>query len=411
MSVKALLRTVYGSVFRVGWPRDERDAHRAMLSSIVLHVHSAKVRPATLRFKATWAMGLVSMVLLGLLTATGVYLMFYYYPHPDVAFRSMKDLAFVVPFGKLTRNLHRWAAHAMVVSVTVHMLRVFLTAGYKAPREANWVAGVILWVLTLALSFTGYLLPWDQLAYWAVTVGTHMIGSVPWVGQSIRELVLGDRSVGEAALLRFYVLHCVLLPVAIAGLAAFHIFRVRRDGGLVTSEHAPETVARAALTAPAAPPAAAPAAETAAPPRPVKRDAPKLVHAWPHLLYRELVVTLLVTAVLAAVSLWLDAPLEPEADRTRTPNPAKAPWYFLGVQELAHYSAFWGGVFIPAAIVVGLCVLPYLDRELTALGRTFPRERWLACSLFIALLVFMAVTTVIGTFFRGPGWSLQYWPY
>lgn len=392
--MKKLLANVYASVFRVGWPRDERAALKAMVSSIVLHVHAPKVRPATLRFRATWAMGLVSMVLLLMLTGTGVYLMFYYIPHPDVAFRSMKDLAFVVPFGKVTRNLHRWAAHAMVAIVTVHMLRVFLTGGYKPPREANWVAGVFLWVLTLALSFTGYLLPWDQLAFWAVTVGTNMIGSVPVFGDSMRELVLGDGSVGEAALLRFYVLHCVFLPVVIGGLAAFHIFRVRRDGGLVTSEHAPVEAAAAASEAPA----------------PTKREG-RLVPAWPHLVYRELVVTLVVTAVLAALSLWLDAPLEPEADRTRTPNPAKAPWYFLGVQELAHYSAFWGGVFIPGAMVVGLCLLPYLDRAPVGLGLTFPRERLRACLLFCAMLAFMGVFTVVGTYFRGPGWAFMYWPY
>ena len=364
----------------------------------MLHVHAPKVRPATLRFRATWAMGLASMVLLLMLTGTGVYLMFYYYPHPDVAFRSMKDLAFVVPFGKVTRNLHRWAAHGMVVTVTVHMLRVFLTAGYKAPREANWVAGVLLWVLTLALSFTGYLLPWDQLAYWAVTVGTNMIGSVPVGGDFLRELVLGDASVGEAALLRFYVLHCVFLPIAIGGIAAFHLFRVRRDGGLVTSEHAPPDPAS---VDPAPPTDAA---------QPKKREA-RLVNAWPHLVYREVVVALVVTAALAALSLWLDAPLEPEADRTRTPNPAKAPWYFLGVQELAHYSAFWGGVFVPAAMVVGLALLPYLDRAPVALGRTVPRERFRACILFCVMLAFMGVFTVVGTFFRGPGWAFMYWPY
>ncbi len=396
--MKTFLARVHASIFRVGWPRDDRSALKAMVSSIVLHVHAPKVRPATLRFRATWAMGLASMVLLLMLTGTGVYLMFYYYPHPDVAFRSMKDLAFVVPFGKVTRNLHRWAAHGMVVTVTVHMLRVFLTAGYKAPREANWVAGVLLWVLTLALSFTGYLLPWDQLAYWAVTVGTNMIGSVPVGGDFLRELVLGDASVGEAALLRFYVLHCVFLPIAIGGIAAFHLFRVRRDGGLVTSEHAPPDPAS---VDPAPPTDAA---------QPKKREA-RLVNAWPHLVYREVVVALVVTAALAALSLWLDAPLEPEADRTRTPNPAKAPWYFLGVQELAHYSAFWGGVFVPAAMVVGLALLPYLDRAPVALGRTFPRERFRACILFCVMLAFMGVFTVVGTFFRGPGWAFMYWPY
>lgn len=386
--MKELARRVHASFFRTGWPTDDRSRLKAMHTSMVLHVHAAKVRIGSLQFRATWAMGFVSMVLFLLLTATGIYLMFYYFPYPGVAYRSMKDLAFVVPFGTLTRNLHRWGAHAMVITVTVHMLRVFLMGGYKTPREANWVAGVLLWFLTLALSFTGYLLPWDQLAFWAVTVGANMMGAVPLVGERMRLLVLGDHIVGESALLRFYVLHCVLLPVLLGGIVAFHVYRVRKDGGLIASE-----------------PGAAPEKKPEAGP------APRLAHAWPHLVYRELVIGLTVTAVLALFSLFLDAPLEPEADRTRTPNPAKAPWYFLGIQELAHYSAFWGGVFIPAVVVIGLCALPYFDRRVVAPGQLFPRERRLACWLFIALLLFMAATTVIGTYFRGPGWALMWWPH
>jgi quinol-cytochrome oxidoreductase complex cytochrome b subunit len=374
------LAQVRDSFFRVGWPRDERAALKAMVSSLVLHLHPAKVRSASLAFRATWAAGLVSLVLFGELTVTGVYLMFYYFPHPDVAYRSMKDLAFVVPFGVLTRDLHRWGAHAMVAIVTVHMARVFLSGGYKPPREANWVAGVLLWVSTLALSFTGYLLPWDQLAFWAVTVGANMVGSVPAVGGYFRELLLGDRVVGEAALLRFYVLHCVVLPLVVAGFVSFHLYRVRRDGGLVTSEYSEQ------------------------------RHAAPRVAAWPHLLYRELTVLLATAAALLALSTWLHAPLEPEADPTRTPNPAKAPWYFLGVQELAHYSAFWGGVFVPFVTVVGLCVLPYLDRSPAGKGAYFPRERRLASAAFLVLMALMAVFTVIGTYFRGPGWALMFWP-
>ncbi|MBI4511404.1 MAG: cytochrome b N-terminal domain-containing protein [Deltaproteobacteria bacterium] len=391
MTMRTLLKRIRDSVFRVGWPRDERSAVRAMISSVTLHIHAPKVRPSTLRFRATWTLGLVSFLLLGILTITGIYLMFYYSPHPVAAFRSMKDLAFVVPFGTITRNMHRWGAHAMVIVVTTHMLRVFLSGGYKPPREANWVVGVMLWVLTLGLSFTGYLLPWDQLAFWAVTVGANMVGTIPGIGDSLRTLLLGDHSVGESALLRFYVLHCVVLPSLVGGLVAFHIFRVRKDGGLVTSEHEHEAAKESAGKG--------------------KGDGPKLVPSWPHLVYRELTVTLVVIVGLLVASLWFHAPLEPEADPTRTPNPAKAPWYFLGVQELAHYSAFWGGVFIPAAIVFGLCAVPYFDRDVKGSGRYFPRERWLANSLFIALLVFLTVVTVVGTYFRGPGWAFMYWPY
>jgi quinol-cytochrome oxidoreductase complex cytochrome b subunit len=382
--MRDFVKHLRASIFRVGWPKDDREAVKAMVSSITLHIHPPKVRPASLRFRATWALGLISVVLAGLLTATGVYLMFYYYPHPDVAWRSMKDLAFVVPFGVVTRNLHRWGAHAMVAIVTLHMLRVYLSGGYKPPREANWVAGVGLWVLTLALSFTGYLLPWDQLAYWAVTVGANMAGAIPWLGQPLRVLLLGDMTVGESALLRFYVLHCVFLPLVLFGLVGFHLFRVRKDGGLVTSEHDPAASR--------------------------SKEGARLIPSWPHLVYRELIVGLATTAALLLLSLVANAPLEPLADPSRTPNPAKAPWYFLGIQELAHWSAFWGGVFVPALTVAVLCAIPYFDRDPAGIGRYFPRERRWACTSFVVVMTFFLVVTVIGTLFRGPAWALMWWP-
>lgn len=379
--MRAFLERVRASIFRTGWPEDERRALMAMRSSFLLHIHAPKVRPASLKASATLGLGLLSALLFGSLVLTGIYLMFYYIPHPDAAWRSMKDLAYVVPFGVLTRNLHRWGAHAMVALVLLHMVRVFLTGGYRPPREANWVAGVALGVLTLALSFTGYLLPWDQLAFWAVTVGSRMVASVPLLGEPAALLLLGDHSVGEAALLRFYVLHCVVLPVALIGLLVFHLYRVRKDGGLVTSEHAP-------------------------PPT----EGPRLLPAWPHLIYRELAVLSVMTAALLAFSMIFDAPLEPEADPTRTPNPAKAPWYFLGIQELAHYSAFWGGVFVPAAAVLAAVLVPYFVRDERALGRWWPRERRLSNSVFMAVTLVFVVATVIGTFFRGPAWALMWWP-
>jgi len=385
-TLKNLPRHIYASIFRVGWPADERASIKAMVSSITLHIHAPKIRPGSLGFRASWALGLLSVVALGLLLLTGIYLMFYYIPHPDVAYRTMKDIGYVVPLGRLTRDLHRWAAHGMVITVTLHMLRVFLVGGHKPPREANWVVGVLLWVMTLALSFTGYLLPWDQLAFWAITVGSNMIAAVPWIGPGARELLLGDRIVGESALLRFYVLHCVAIPAVMFALVGFHLFRVRKDGGLIVSEHELPHARHA-------------------------DDGPKLIPAWPHLVYREVAVGLFATALLLAISVAAHAPLEPEADPTRTPNPAKAPWYFLGVQELAHYHAFWGGVFVPAAFVLGLMALPYLDREVRAPGRYFPRERWLACTLFVTLLSFFAAVTVVGTLFRGPGWAFTFWPY
>ena len=166
------------------------------------------------------------------LTVTGVMLMFYYVPAADRAFQDVAALETQIRFGMLMRNLHRWMAHGMVISVFLHMMRVFYTGSYKPPREFNWLVGVILLTLTLALSFTGYLLPWDQLSIWAVTVGMNMAGTVPVMGEQSRFILLGGFEVGDAALIRFYTLHVIGLPILAAIFMAVHFWRIRRDGGL-----------------------------------------------------------------------------------------------------------------------------------------------------------------------------------
>lgn len=166
------------------------------------------------------------------LVLTGVWLMFFYVPSVDQAYTDIQNLETEVTFGALMRAIHRWAGHLMVLTVFLHMCRVFFTGAYKHPREFNWVIGVVLWVVTLLLSFTGYLLPWDQLSYWAVTVGTNMVGSFPVIGEDIRVLLLGAKEVGPDALIRFYALHIAVLPLVMTTLIGIHFWRIRKDGGL-----------------------------------------------------------------------------------------------------------------------------------------------------------------------------------
>jgi quinol-cytochrome oxidoreductase complex cytochrome b subunit len=365
-------RRLSRSVFRTGWPRTKQQRLSAMLSSLVLHVHPTRVRVGVLRPSYTLGLGLVSFFLFVSLAVTGLALMLYYVPHPSAAYRSMRDLEHAVTFGMFLRNSHRWAAHGMVAVVFLHMCRVFFTGAYKPPREFNWVVGVALLLLTLALSFTGYLLPWDQLAFWAITVGTAIVAYFPLLGPQVRYLLLGAHEIGPAALLRFYVLHCLILPLAMAGLVALHFWRVRKDGGLSAAPHASQ----------------------------------RRVTAWPHLVYRELLVLVAVLAAVNAFALLVDAPLEAVADATRTPNPAKAPWYFLGLQELVHYGAITGGVVVPTALVVALLALPYLDTHTRGVGVWFARERRVANGVFAAVALFLVAVTVVGTFFRGPNWAL-----
>lgn len=220
------------SVFRHGFPDTDRNRSLAITENFFLHLHPVKVRKHALKFTYTFGLGGASFFLFLILVVTGVLLMFYYVPSTKEAYYNMKDLEFVVSYGQLLRNLHRWSAHLMIITVFLHMCRVFYTGAYKPPREFNWVIGVILLVLTLALSFTGYLLPWDQLAFWAITVGTNMVSYLPLIGDKLRILLLGGNIVGQGALMRFYVLHVVLLPLLAVIFMSIHFWRIRKDGGI-----------------------------------------------------------------------------------------------------------------------------------------------------------------------------------
>jgi quinol-cytochrome oxidoreductase complex cytochrome b subunit len=218
------------SLFRHGLPLTDKVAARTTLTNFFLHIHPVRVRKSWIRMSYTLCLGGLSFFLFIVLTVSGLYLMFYYVPSVERAYQDMRDLQFVESFGNLTRNLHRWAAHGMVITVWLHMARVFYTGAYKKPREFNWAIGSFLLLFTLLLSFTGYLLPWDQLSIWAVTVGTNMARYAPVAGPFTRYLLLGGRAVGQETLLRFYVLHVLGLPLLAFVFMVVHFWRVRKDG-------------------------------------------------------------------------------------------------------------------------------------------------------------------------------------
>ncbi len=234
------------SVFRHKFTDTPRNRALTVTSNVFLHMHPVQTKASALKFRFTFCLGGLTLLMFIIETITGILLMFYYRPVPEYAYLDMKLIEHTVLFGMFLRNMHRWAAHAMVILVMLHMLRVFLTGSYKPPREFNWIIGVFLLVVTLLLSFTGYLLPWDQIAFWAITVGTNMAAATPFLGNEgpfhewlninqyndVHFLLLGDNQVGGNALLRFYVLHCVLLPVACVALMAIHFWRIRKDGGI-----------------------------------------------------------------------------------------------------------------------------------------------------------------------------------
>jgi quinol-cytochrome oxidoreductase complex cytochrome b subunit len=223
---------VYRSIFRHGFPDTNRNRSLAVFSNFFLHIHPVKARRRAIEFRRTYYLGGLSAACFFILVVTGVLLMLYYRPAVPAAYDDMKDLQFAVAGGVFLRNLHRWSAHMMVALVLAHMAVTFFRGAYRPPREFNWVIGVLLLVATVLLSYTGYLLPWDQLAYWAVTVGTNMAQAAPLIGAKLKLLLLGGNAINGAALLRFYVLHCVLLPLGLILGLCVHVWRVRKDGGI-----------------------------------------------------------------------------------------------------------------------------------------------------------------------------------
>ena len=228
--VYSVMAQMVRGFFRHGLPLTDKIAARTALTNFFLHIHPVRVRRSWIRMSYTLCLGGLSFFLFIVLTVTGLYLMFYYVPSVEHAYQDMYDLKFVVTFGGVIRNMHRWAAHAMVITVWLHVARVFYTGAYKKPREFNWAIGTTLLLITLLLSFTGYLLPWDQLSIWAITVGTNMARYAPIAGPYTRYLMLGGKVVGANALLRFYVAHVVGLPLVAFLLMVVHFWRVRKDG-------------------------------------------------------------------------------------------------------------------------------------------------------------------------------------
>jgi cytochrome b-561 len=412
-------------------PRSDREAGDAITSNFAFHAFPAKVSKASMAWSYSFWLGTISAALFFLLILSGLPLLFLYVPSVERAYQSVKDIEFVVTFGSWIRAVHRIAAHGMVIAVFLHLVRVFLTGGYKngvgrgQHREWNWVIGVVMLLLTLFLSFTGYLLPWDQLAFWAVTVGTNIASSIPVVGASVRELLIGGRTIEQATLIRFYVLHVVILPLALGVLFAYHMWRVRKDGGLARAEH------DATLPRPQPTPLVGTKTYTllgvARGQAPVIHaqsvEAPgTTVNAVPDLVRRAAIATLGTIAIVGILAVFIESPLEEPANALVTPNPAKAPWYFLWLQEIVTDTtirigsftlngAFVGGVILPGLLVGLLTAWPWLDRSPAgAAGLWLPRSRARQNTVFLLVVLGVLILTFIGMAMRGPYWDL-YWPW
>jgi quinol-cytochrome oxidoreductase complex cytochrome b subunit len=412
-------------------PSSDREAGDAVVSNLLLHWFPAKVFKPSLDWSYSFWLGTISAALFLLLILSGFPLLFLYVPSVERAYATVKDIEYVITFGSWIRSVHRLSAHLMVASVFLHLVRVFLTGAYKngtgrgQMREWNWAMGVGMLLLTLFLSFTGYLLPWDQLAYWAVTVGTNIASSIPFVGPEIRELLIGGRTIEQPTLIRFYALHVIVLPAALGALFAYHMWRVRKDGGLARVDRAAilkerveePPVKTKTYTLLGVARGTAPAIRT------TTLEAPDLtVNAVPDLTRRTAIAVLGTIALISILATLLRSPLEEAANALITPNPAKAPWYFLWLQEIVtdttvHIGsftingAFLGGVLLPGLLIGLLTVWPWLDKsDPGAAGVWFAKSRRNQNLVFLALCLVVVAFTLIGTFCRGPYWHF-YWPW
>jgi len=331
-----------------GVPSDDRGRMRMVMDSLILHIHPAKVEVTSMKWTYTWGLGGLSALLMMVLGLTGIVLLNNYTPAAPQAYLDILEINSNVWFGELIRNLHHWSANLLIVVAVLHLIRVFVTGSYRPPRELNWLIGVVMLLLVLGANFTGYLLPWDQLAYWAITVGTSIISYVPLIGEWLGRLVLGGPEVGANTLLNFYSMHISFIPLAIFGLMSYHFWRVRKDGGLTVPKASPESDA----------------------------SKPERVTTIPHLVHRELIFALLWTAALLAFAMLVPAPLEGIANPALSPNPAKAPWYFMGLQELLlHFHPLVGAIVLPGIAMAGIFALPFFDLNPKSVGVYFRSQR------------------------------------
>jgi quinol-cytochrome oxidoreductase complex cytochrome b subunit len=335
---------------------EERTRGRQLLAAL-MHVRI----PAEAR---TLYFGGTALFLFGIQVATGTLLALYYKPTPDAAYDSVLFVMSDVHFGWLIRSVHHWAANLMILFVVLHLLRVFFQAAYKYPRELTWVVGVGLLGITMVFGFTGYLLPWDQRAYWATVVGTEIAGAVPLVGEPLLMLLRGGVDVTEATLSRFFGLHVLVLPLVLGGLLAVHLTLVHQLG-------------------------------LANPKRPDPRGRPpegKTVPFYPNYILDELIAWYVIIALLVVLASLFPAGLEEQADPLVTPAHTKPEWYFLAVYELLKLVPRIVGIVLPIVGLLLLTILPFIDRN----PEVVARRRLLAVGTATVILVGAVALTARG---------------
>ena len=328
------------------------------------HLHPPKIPSREGSYFYTFGLGGLSVFLFIILGITGALELLYYVPSGAEANSSLQAISLFVPYGKLIRSLHFWAAQAMVATVVLHMLRVLFTGAYKPPRSFNWLLGLSLLVVTLFFDFTGYGLRWDLDIAWALMVGTNLLKSIPFIGDTLYGVVVGGSEIGHPTIVRFYGWHIYGLSIIGIFLISWHVFRVRRDGGISSADTKSE--------------------------RP--KNIPRSV-----LVRRELFVAIIASIVLLIISTFFPPSLGPKANFESLPEEAVAPWFFLWIQQLLRWgSPFLMGVLVPLAVLVTLALVPYvLDRSTQGVATWFhPAGRRAQITLILIAACILALTII-----------------
>ena len=340
-----------------------RERYRKLFNSLILHFRPRSVQPRTLRFTLTWGLGGMAVVLVFMLFATGLMLKFVYQPVPDRAYESIIHLQNDVLFGQLIRNIHHWSGNILLIIVFLHLLRVFFSGAFHWPRQFNWLIGLVMFLAVLISNITGYLLPWDQLAFWAITICTGMLEYVPGVGEWLQRLLRGGDDIGPATLSIFFAIHTAVVPACLLILMPWHFWRVRKAGGLVIPRRPDED----------------------------QDSEDEKVPAIPNLILREIVVALVLIAVIMLISAFFNAPLGAKANPGLSPNPTKAPWYFAGIQEmLLHFHPLFALFIIPVLMLIALVGIPYFNYQTKTAGvwfASFKGRRMVVGAALVAIIV------------------------
>ena len=362
-----LLQRIRYSIFPGTFRKPKgREGRRNFFNSLILHFRPRSIEERTLRFSLTWGLGGMAVVLVCMLFATGLMLKFVYQPVPERAYESIIHLQNNVLFGQLIRNIHHWSGNLLLIVVFLHFLRVFFTGAFHPPRQFNWIIGLVMLLVVLTSNITGYLLPWDQLAFWAITICTAMLEYVPGIGEWLQNLIRGGNDIGPATLSIFFAIHTAIIPACLIILMPWHFWRVRKAGGLVV-------------------------------PRPPGEDPHNRGNSTPtipNLILREIVVAVVLIAVVMVAAAFFDAPLGAKANPGLSPNPTKSPWYFAGIQELLlHFDPLFALFIIPGFILIALVSIPYLNYQTDTAGVWFASLKGRRMAI-VAALVAIIITPI-----------------